>query len=78
MIRMIDQVEARNLADRLLGVPTGSEIASLLTKKMEEWFPDFRSDQVFYKTGLDDELTKGVKDAEHDTHVGISSRRSSG
>jgi len=78
MIRMIDQVEARNLADRLLGVPTGSEIASLLTKKMEEWFPDFRSDQVFYKTSLDDELTKGVKDAEHDTHLGISSRRTSG
>ncbi|MDD5223367.1 MAG: phosphoenolpyruvate--protein phosphotransferase [bacterium] len=78
MIRMIDQGEARNLADRLLGVPTGSEIASILTKKMEEWFPDFRSDQVFYKTGLDDELTKGVKDAEHDTHIGISGRRTSG
>ena len=78
MIRMIDQGEARNLADRLLGVPTGSEIASLLTKKMEEWFPDFRSDQVFYKTSLDDDLTKGGKDEEHDSHLGISSRRTSG
>ncbi|MCX5860202.1 MAG: phosphoenolpyruvate--protein phosphotransferase [Proteobacteria bacterium] len=78
MIRMIDQGEARNLADRLLGVPTGSEIASLLTKKMEEWFPDFRSDQILYKTSLDDDLMKGGKDAEHDTHLGISSRRTSG
>ena len=54
MIRMIDLGEARTLADRLLGVPTGSEIASLLTKKMEEWFPDFRSDQVFFKTSREE------------------------
>jgi len=77
MIRMIDQGEARNLVDRLLGVSTGSEIASLLAKKMEEWFPDFRSDQVFYKTSRDDDLTKGGKDAEHDSNLGVRNRGTS-
>ena len=78
MIRMIDQGEARNLADRLLGISTGSEIANLLAKKMEEWVPDFRSDQVFFETSRIEKLKKGDKDAEHDSNLGVRSRRTSG
>jgi len=50
VIRMVDQGEARELAGRILDLPTGSEIAAILARKMEEWFPEFRSDPAYFFT----------------------------